>query len=42
MSGEGMGGKWGLITIYFVIKYWKLWAVLIPAALIGLGYWLGA
>jgi hypothetical protein len=41
MSGEGMGGSWGLVVIYYLVRYWKAWAVLVPSALIGLGYFLG-
>jgi len=31
-----------LIAVYFLLKYWKAWAVLIPVGLIAIGYFFGA
>lgn len=42
MAGEGMGGYWGLIIIYYVIKLRWVLVVTVPLALVGLGYYLGA
>jgi hypothetical protein len=35
-------GDLPLIATYYLLKYWKVWVVLIPAALVGLGYFVGA
>lgn len=34
-------GDGGMIALYFLLKYWKVWAVVIPSALIGAGFFLG-
>ena len=34
-------GDGGMIMMYFAMKYWKVWVVVIPSVLIGVGYFLG-
>ncbi len=31
-----------LVLLYYFLKSWKVWAVAIPAGLIGVGYYMGA
>ncbi len=42
--GNEMMSKWDeflLLLTYYFLKSWKVWLVLIPASLVGLGYFAG-
>jgi len=43
--GDEVMSKWDeflLVLLYYFLKSWKVWAVLIPTTLVGLGYFAGA